>query len=70
MSLDFIDIDHINGFKSHFSINGKKQTPGTLRISGVLCHNEEITFSRSEAEKLVKFLNENILNKGAKNESV
>jgi len=59
MALDFIDIIHINKdgeeYKSHFSLNGKKDIPNTLRVSGVLPHNEVITFSRKSAKKMRDF---------------
>lgn len=47
--------------KSSLSFGGKTGTKGCLRIVGGLSHNSEITFSRKNAEKLVKFLQENIL---------
>ena len=68
MALDFIDVFDVTTVKDQgyhritsLSFGGNRDNPVCLRVLGHLSHNTEITFSRKSAEKLVKWLQENII---------
>jgi hypothetical protein len=64
LDLDYIDVhEPKTGRKSSLGFGYKRGTPGCLSIVGGLSHNTEITFDRQNAEKLVKWLQDNILTK-------
>jgi len=63
MALEFISVHEPKTDRtSSLSFGGKNDMPGCIRIVGVLNHNTEITFNRKNAQKLVDFLKNNILN--------
>ena len=62
MELQWIDVhEPETGRKSSISFGGKRSMPGCLRIVGGLSHGSEITFDKTNAKKLVKWLNETII---------
>ena len=60
--MEFIDVIDANDEKtSSFAISNK--VPNRLQIVGGLRHSSEITFDKKNAQKLVDFLQNNIINK-------